>query len=201
MKNPNSVVAGRQAPLRSLYRDDPDQALSYKKVRTAFSGETDALHGTVHPAGFPEVRWDYGIDEKVGGYDDLPNPGHMLCGALAACMDSTIRMIADHLGARIERLEVVVDGDVDARACLAMTRSVRPGFRALDCRVALELGDEVDPQVGATLVHQAEKLCVTLDTLREGTPVTIAIEARSGAAEDQIGGPLGDGDGRRVGIA
>ncbi len=176
MKNPNSLVARRQEPLRSLYREAPNKALSYKEVRTLYTGTTDAVHGRVVPTGFPEVAWDYGIDDTVGGFDDLPNPGHLLCAALAACMDSTVRMIADRLGARIERLEVEVNGDADVRGCLAMSRSVRPGFRQMQCRLTLELDPEVDPQVGAMLVRQAEKLCVTLDTLRNGTPITVDFE-------------------------
>lgn len=173
MKNPNSLVARRQEPLGPLYREDPSKALSYKEVHTLYTGSTDAVHGTVVPTGFPEVAWDYGIDDKVGGFDDLPNPGHLLCAALAACMDSTVRMIADRLGVRIERLEVEVNGDADVRGCLAMSRTVRPGFRQMQCRLALELDPGVDPQVGAMLVRQAEKLCVTLDTLRNGTPITV----------------------------
>jgi uncharacterized OsmC-like protein len=91
-------------------------------------------------------------------------------------MDSTVRMIADRLGVRIERLEVEVNGDADVRGCLAMSRSVRPGFRQMQCRLALELDPEADPQVGAMLVQQAEKLCVTLDTLRNGTPIAVDFE-------------------------
>lgn len=176
MKNTNSLVARRQNHLGPLYREDPTKALSYKEVRTLYTGTTDAVHGRVVPTGFPEVAWDYGIDDKVGGFDDLPNPGHLLCAALAACMDSTVRMIADRLGVRIERLEVEVNGDADVRGCLAMSRSVRPGFRQMQCRLALELDPAVDPQAGAMLVRQAEKLCVTLDTLRNGTPITVDFE-------------------------
>ncbi len=161
MKNPNSLVARRQDPLRPLYREDPTKALSYKEVRTLYTGATDAVHGRIFPTGFPEVAWDYGIDDTVGGFDDLPNPGHLLCAALAAC---------------IERLEVEVNGDADVRGCLAMSRSVRPGFRQMQCRLALELDPGADPQVGAMLVRQAEKLCVTLDTLRNGTPIAVDFE-------------------------
>jgi len=193
MKNQNSLVARRQDPLRTLYRQEPTKALSHKEVRTLYTGSTDAVHGRLLPTGFPEVAWDYGIDDTVGGFDDLPNPGHLLCAALAACMDSTVRMIADRLGVRIERLEVEVNGDVDVRGCLAMSPSVRPGFRQMQCRLALQLDPGVDPQVGAMLVRQTEKLCVTLDTLRNGTPIAVDFEvahpAQTGpdAADAQTG--------------
>ena len=69
MKTINSLVARRQDPLRPLYREDPSKALSYKEVRTLYTGGTDAVHGSVLPTGFPEVAWDYGIDDKVGAGD------------------------------------------------------------------------------------------------------------------------------------
>jgi hypothetical protein len=46
----------------------------------------------------------------------------------------------------------------------------------MQCRLALEIDPEADPQVGAMLVRQAEKLCVTLDTLRNGTPIAVDFE-------------------------
>jgi hypothetical protein len=46
----------------------------------------------------------------------------------------------------------------------------------MQCRLALELDPEADPQVGAMFVRQAEKLCVTLDTLRNGTPIAVDFE-------------------------
>ena len=172
MKN-QTVVSG-QADLRRTYAIDPGQAISKKRVRTEERPTTDALHGTVAMERFPGVSWDYGIDSKVGGLDDLPNPGHLLCAALAACMDSTIRMIAGHLGVGIERLEVDVEGDVDVRGCMAMDNAVRPGFRGLDCTVRLQPVAGADPQRVRILVAQAERLCVTLDTLRNGVPVTVS---------------------------
>lgn len=176
MKNPDSLVARRQDSFRQLYREDPTKAVSHKQVRSLYTGTTDAVHGSVAPTGFPEIAWHYGIDAKVGGFDDLPNPGHLLCAALAACMDSTVRMIADRLGVRIERLEVEVNGDADVRGCLALNRSVRSGFRQMQCRLVMTLDPQVDPQVGAMLVQQAEMLCVTLDTLRNGTTIAVDFE-------------------------
>lgn len=169
----NQTVVSRQAELRRSYATDPGRAISEKRVTTEERPTTDAVHGTVVAPDHPGVSWDYGIDSKVGGLDDLPNPGHLICAALAACMDSTIRMIADHLGVGIDHLEVDVEGDVDVRGCMAMDSSVRPGFRRLDCAVRLQPATGADPQRVRILVAQAERLCVTLDTLRNGVPVSV----------------------------
>jgi len=79
MKSRNSLVARRQEPLGPLYREDPSKALSHKEVRTLYTGSTDAVHGRVVPTGFPEVAWDYGIDDKVGASTTSPIPG--ICSA------------------------------------------------------------------------------------------------------------------------
>lgn len=168
----SSIVATRQAPLRRAYNDDSGQAITVKRVRTVETPTTDALHGTVEAVGFP-VNWEYGIDAKVGGYDDLPNPGHILCAALAGCIDSTVRMIADHLGVPIEHLKVEVAGEVDVRGCLAMDSTVRPGFQGLRCSVQIQTPSSVDERLVRTLLRQTELLCVTLDTLRNGVPVEL----------------------------
>lgn len=172
----DSAVARRQAPLRAHYAHDRSAAITVKRVRTVKTPATDALHGTVIPVGYPDVRWDYGTDAKVGGLDDLPNSGHILVAALAACMDNTLRMLADLLGVGIEHLEVEVRGDVDVRGCLAMEETVRPGFRQLACTVHLEPDPLADPKRVAILTAQAERLCVTLDTLRHGVPVDVSFD-------------------------
>jgi uncharacterized OsmC-like protein len=174
MTKSHSVVAERQAPLRRVYTEATEEAITSKRVRTVETADTDAWHGTVAPAGYPEVSWRYGIDSKIGGYDDLPNPGHVLCAALAACVESTVRMIADHLGVGIERLEVEVAGDVDVRGCLAIERSVRPGFRQLRCEIHLEPDPRASERLVRLVLDQAEQLCVTLDTLRNGVPVELS---------------------------
>lgn len=172
----NSVVAERQAPLREAYAARPDTAISVKRVRTVETSNTDALHGTVTSLEHEDVVWDYGIDDTVGGYDDLPNPGHLLCAALAACIDSTVRMISDHLGVGIEHLEVEVVGDADVRGCLAIDPSVRPGFRQIRCEVRFQPSAGADERRVQMVLNQAELLCVTLDTIRNGVPVELVTQ-------------------------
>jgi uncharacterized OsmC-like protein len=53
----------------------------------------------------------------------------MLCAALATCMDSPIRMIADHLGVTLAALEVEVTADIDVCGCLVVDRQYRSVFK------------------------------------------------------------------------
>jgi uncharacterized OsmC-like protein len=176
MVNTNSVVFGRQQPLRARYVSEPQQAVTIKHARSRITHGGDPLHGVVRAGDRNEVECRYGIDAAIGGYDDAANPGDLLCAALAACLDSTIRMLADVLDVTIDELQVEVIGDVDVRGCMAIKPDVSVGFRSLACNVRLEPAEQTDPTRAAELLARAEKLCVNLDTLRRGVPVALAVD-------------------------
>ena len=56
------------------------------------------------------VRVPVGVHRAVGGLHDAPTPGDLLCAALAACQDSTFRMIANLMNIELEDLTVDVTG-------------------------------------------------------------------------------------------
>jgi uncharacterized OsmC-like protein len=163
----------RQSPLRKAYVDDPALAVTVKHVVSQSSRSTDTWHGVIATPQFPGAIWRYGIDAKVGGDDDLPNPGHLLCAALAACMESTTRAMAEHLDVTLDQLVIDVVGDVDARGCLAIDRTVRTGFRHIDVEVRLSPAAGTPAARLQTLLTLVEELCVTLDTLRNGVPIDV----------------------------
>lgn len=171
----DSALARRQAAVRERYHHDPGAAVTTKRVRTLPDAAPDPVHGAVRAVGaYVDHLWSFGTDAKVGGLDDLPNSGHLLCAALAACADNTIRMVADRLGVALEHLSVEVVGDVDVRGCLAMDRTVQVGFRSLHMTIDLRAADGTDERLTQALRDTSERLCVNLDTLRRGVPVTCA---------------------------
>ena len=180
MKRGTSVVAERQRPLRARYGQDPGEAITVKRVRSVHSAAHDPFHGAVEVIGdYPPTRWEFGQDAKVGGYDDMPNTGHLLCAALAACQDNVIRMIADHLGIGISHLDVEVTGQVDCRGCLNIDNQVRAGFLGMDVQVTLVVAPGTDGGLVRLLRDMAERLCVNLDTLRHGVPVAVSFRQPS----------------------
>jgi uncharacterized OsmC-like protein len=152
-------------------------AITTKHVVSRQTDDTDTWHGIIATPQFPGTEWRYGIDAKVGGDDDLPNPGHLLCAALAACMESTTRALAQHFDITIDELEVEVVGDVDARGCLAIEPSVRSGFQRIDVEVRLRAAPGTEPASMQHLMAFVEELCVTLETLRHGVPINVRTKA------------------------
>ena len=83
-KQPPSLVRERQEPLRRRYRTAPEEALIIDKAVTLDREPIDPLHGWLDLGDGYGANWRFGIHRAVGGFHDEPNPGDLLCGALAA---------------------------------------------------------------------------------------------------------------------
>lgn len=179
-------VTERQEPLRERYETAPEEAAITDQARTTDGTGTDPFHGFVVPGSESlGIKWPIGIHYAVGGYHDAPNPGDMLCGALAACLDSTIRMIAERLGVGLDSLEVGVEADVDVRGTLHVKRNVPVGFQSMRCHVDLQPAEGTDPKLLQKLLTAAERSCVVLQTLRSG----VSIETSFGGAVGEAAPP------------
>jgi len=165
------IVKQRQDPLREQYRMTPEAAQITDGAGTVQNVRSDPFHTTVAPGHGHDMLWQVGIHRAVGGDHDLPNPGDILCAALASCLDSTLRMIADRLEIPIAFLVVTARADVDVRGTLLVDRSVPVGFQQMKCQVHLEAAPEIPPEKVKVLLAAAEHSCVVLQTLRNGVPV------------------------------
>jgi uncharacterized OsmC-like protein len=181
-----SIILQRQAPLRVDYQQHPDRARITKHVRTAAIDGTDALHGIVIPGDSYDVSIRYGIDRAVGGYHDAPNPGELLCAALAACQDATLRMVADACGVELLDLEVEVRGHVDVRASLGMPVNSLLGFDSMDCIVHLQVAEDTPRKLLERLLATAERSCINLATLRHGVPVSVDFDLDIESTADRL---------------
>jgi uncharacterized OsmC-like protein len=172
----------RQLPLRRLYKECPSKAMITKQVHVNALDLRDPLHCTVvpdnvaHPKTPYGVAWDLGIDEAVGGFHDAPNPAEMLCGALAACLGSTVRMVANVLQIGLEELDVEVVGQVDVRGALAMDPSVPVGFQTMTSTVRICAVAGTPTRLVEQLCDASERLCIDLQTLRNGLDVEVAFD-------------------------
>jgi uncharacterized OsmC-like protein len=177
-----SLVERRQDQLRDRYRTAPAEAWISDGAQTISACGGDPFHGVVVPANGGAAPLQFGIHRAIGGFHDQPNPGDLLSAALAACFDSTLRMIAEHLGIRLESLEVKVDSECDVRGCLLVERAVPVGFQRMRCGVRLQTKDRVDEETIKRLIAAAEHSCVVMQTLRNGVTVQAQVETNHAAA-------------------
>ena len=164
-----------QTPIRERYKTNPESALVRLRVRSGHHDLSDPLHCGIVPESAPSMSWKSGAHPAVGGVGDVPCSGDLLLGALAACQETTLRMVAANMGIELAALEVVVEADWDPRGTLAMG-DYPIGLTAIRCRTTVRLADELRGERSDRLLRSAEKYCVVLNTLRQGAPVESSFE-------------------------
>lgn len=160
----------RQTRIRERYKAQPAAAQIVLEVHSGESDLTDPLHCRIVPDAVPSVSWSSGAHPAVGGEGDVACSGDLLLGALAACQETTIRMVAANMGIELESLQIAIEGDWDPRGTLAMG-DYPIGLTGIRCRASIRLGNEVNQDRAARFLRSAEKYCVVLNTLRRGVPV------------------------------
>jgi uncharacterized OsmC-like protein len=168
-----------QSPIRQRYKQDPEAAQIRLKVRSAQADLGDPLHCAILPVSTPEIIWRSGAHPAVGGSGDVPCSGDLLLGALAACQETTIRMVAANMGIELESLRVEIEADWDARGTLAMG-DYPIGLTAIRCNTTVRVPGDVLGDRADRLLRSAEKYCVVLNTLRNGVPVESSFAVERG---------------------
>lgn len=154
-----------QQPLRKKYLSSPNSAMVIDQAQTCGMDPTDPFHFNVIP--MPESKHEIpiGVHHAVGGLHDAPTPGDILCAALAACQDSSIRMVANLLNIELEHLDVRVTANVDVRGTLAVDPDVPVGFQSMNCDVTLQAKNGTPEKLLKKLEQAAQQCCVVQQTL------------------------------------
>lgn len=166
-------VLSLQAPLRKKYVTSPDTAWVTDHAATSSTDHRDPFHATVEPMTGCGVTIPVGVHSALGGPHDVPTPGDILCAALAACQDSSVRMVANILGVELVNLRVHVSAGADVRGTLAMNQDVPVGFQQMSCTVDIQAKEGTDATLLERLKVTAERSCVVLQTLRIPPPVSV----------------------------
>lgn len=162
------AVRDRQAPLRAIYAHSPEAAWVYDHAQTSAVGiaPDHPIHAhVVCGEGIP-VDVPISVHRAVGGESDFPCPGEILAAALASCLDTAIRMIANLKGIKLTELSVGATLGADVRGTLMMGGDVPVGFQSAQMEVRLKTTSELAPDHLNALLDAAERSCVILQTLR-----------------------------------
>ncbi len=164
-----------QQPLRERYERDPGAARIELRVRSAPSDLGDPLHCAVDAGGASPIRG--GAHPLVGGTGDVPCSGDLLLAALAACQETTLRMVAANMGIDLVAVAVEATADWDARGTLAI-KDAPIGITAVRCRTTVTVAGDERGERADRLLRSAERYCVILNTLRGGVGVSSSFELR-----------------------
>jgi uncharacterized OsmC-like protein len=159
-----------QAPLKQLYRDDPSRALV--TLRASGSLDDSGVSCRVDTA---RAMVEAGLHPATGGTGLQACSGDMLLEALAACAGVTLRAVATSLEIPVRGGTVQVEGDLDFRGTLGVSKKTTVGFQAI--RVRFDLDTDASEEQLATLLKLTERYCVVLQSLRSPLPVTAALSS------------------------
>ena len=148
-----------QAPLKERYRGSPEAALLTLKAE----GRLDEL-GVACKVETGRGLIEAGLHPATGGTGLQACSGDMLLEALAACAGVTLKAVATALGIDIRDGRVQVEGDLDFRGTLSVSKEAPVGFRAI--RIAFALDTDADEEKLASLLKLTERYCVVYQTLR-----------------------------------
>ncbi len=168
-------MTARQAPLRALYEREPGAAMIVDHARTT-SGSISAADPLYSKIVFGDVNATevpIGVHTAVGGESDLPVPGEILSGAIASCLDSAIRIIANRMGVQLKTLEVHVAASVDVRGTLRVDNQVPVGFQDIQIEVDVEAMDSVPNAQIKAIIKAAEYSCILIQTLRNPPAISL----------------------------
>ena len=159
-----------QAPLKQQYRDEPGRALVTLKA----SGRLDAP-GVSCRVETGRAMVEAGLHPATGGSGLQACSGDMLLEALAACAGVTLRAVATALEIPVRGGTVEVEGDLDFRGTLGVSKEVPVGFQTI--RVRLNLDSNATAAQLDTLLKLTERYCVVLQTLRSAPVVTASVSS------------------------
>jgi uncharacterized OsmC-like protein len=159
-----------QAPLKQRYRDNPEAAVVTLKA----SGQLDAS-GVSCRVETGRALVEAGLHPATGGTGMQACSGDMLLEALAACAGVTLRAVATALEIPVRGGTVGVEGDLDFRGTLGVSKEAAVGFREI--RLRLNLDSDATQEQLDTLLKLTERYCVVLQTLRTPIPVTTSVSS------------------------
>ncbi|MEX0658502.1 MAG: OsmC family protein [Egibacteraceae bacterium] len=163
-----------QAPLKERYRGEPAAALVTLRAEGVL-GE-----GITCSVKTGAALASAGLHPATGGDGLSLCSGDMLLEALAACAGVTLSSVATALEIPLRGGTVHVEGDLDFRGTLAVSKEAPVGFR--DIRVRFELDADATPDQLARLLALTERYCVVHQTLQGSATLTVSHELVGDAA-------------------
>lgn len=157
-----------QRPLKERYQNDPDAA------RVTLTATGTLGEGITCSVDTGRAIAEAGLHPVTGGDGAALCSGDMLLEALAACAGVTLRSVATSLGIALKGGTVRVEGDLDFRGTLAVSRESPVGFEAI--RVSFDLDSDADQDEIETLIRLTERFCVVGQTLTASPPLTFGTD-------------------------
>jgi uncharacterized OsmC-like protein len=157
-------IAGFQFRARNRWIGGAHNRSVIKDFRGAGGEDASRAEPFVLDAGEPAV---------LLGTDTGPNPAELVLHALAACLTTSLVYVAAARGVRLTEVESRLEGDIDLRGALGISREVRNGYEGI--RVAFTVRGDAPPERLREVVERAQARSAVLDIVSHGVPVSVEV--------------------------
>lgn len=177
----NGVAVDRLMETIDLLKAQPE--LGEFKFRTRNQWVDGTYNRAENPAFYGAGAEDAGrqephvhdIDEPpvLLGEDRGANPVEYLLTGLSGCVTTTFIAYASAQGVQIDELRTELEGDIDVRAFLGITREVRPGYKQI--RVRFHVKSPAPRKKIEELMELARRRSPVSDSVRNGVPIEFSL--------------------------
>jgi uncharacterized OsmC-like protein len=156
-----------QKPFKEKYRSEPEAARITLRAQGSQTATPMACSVDIGRA-----LYQAEAHSGVGGAGSAACSGDLLLGALAACAQITCQMVATAMGIATNRIEVQVEGDLDLRGTLGISKEAPVGFEKIRVRFEIDAPDATEEQLKG-LREKTEQYCVVMQTLTQPPVVQV----------------------------
>ena len=123
-----------------------------------------------------ETDFELEIDEPpvLLGEDKGPNPVEYLLAGLSGCLTSSLIFHAAARGITIRGVESRLEGDLDLRGFLGISKDVRVGYENI--RVYFKIDADISDADKQELIQMAKKYSPVFNTVANPTDVTVELD-------------------------
>ncbi len=104
-----------------------------------------------------------------------PTPVEYLLHGLAACLTAGIANVAAARGVTLSEVSASVEGDIDLRGILGLSKDVRNGYQGI--RVRFRIKGDAEAAKLREIVEQSRARSAVFDVLTNGTSVDVDVDA------------------------
>lgn len=116
------------------------------------------------------------IDQPLtgGGTDTGPNPLSCQLSALAGCIGTVARIVANRQKLPLRGMTIDVEGDIDTDYLLGRTKEGRAGFQTI--RVRVNMDADMTGEAREKFIREVDSRCPISENLLNATPMEIVVE-------------------------
>lgn len=115
------------------------------------------------------------IDQPAtgGGTDTGPNPLAYQLSALAGCIGTVARIVANRQQIPLRGMTIDVEGDINTDYLLGRTKEGRAGFQAI--RMKVNIDADMSMEAKEKFIHEVDSRCPISENLLNDTPMEIVV--------------------------